>query len=140
MKLFELIYGIIIIILLIIYFIICSNTEINIVNHIHKFKLSKITNNSYQNKINNFSIDIIAIILTIFIITYELNYISHNFNSNIYVRCIQLIITFILLLLIHIPNNYKNIEYDKLSNIFKPLTMCISIVFSSCLPSLILFE
>jgi hypothetical protein len=138
MKLFELIYGIIIIILLIIYFILCSNTEINIESHIHKFKLSKIINDSYDNKFNNFSIDIIAVILTILIITYELNYISQNFNSNIYIRCFQLIIAFILLLLIHIPNNYKNIEYDKLSNIFKPLTMSISIIFSSCLPSLFL--
>jgi magnesium-transporting ATPase (P-type) len=140
MKLFELIYGIIIIILLIIYFTLCSNTEINIPNHIHKFKISKIINDSYENKINNLYIDIIATILTILIITYELNYISHNFNSNIYVRCIQLIITFIILLLIYIPNYYNNIEYNKLSNIFKPLVMSISVIFSSCLPSLLLIQ
>lgn len=138
MKLFELIYGIIIIILLLIYFILCINTDINIENHIHKFKISKIINDTCENKFNNFCIDIIATILTIFIITFEINYISHNFNSNIYIRCIQLIIAFILLLLIHIPNNYKNIEYNKLSSIFKPLTMSISIIFSSCLPSLFL--
>jgi magnesium-transporting ATPase (P-type) len=140
MKLFELIYGIIIIILLIVYFTLCSNTEINIPNHIHKFKISKIINDSYENKINNLYIDIIATILTILIITYELNYISHNFNSNIYVRCIQLIITFIILLLIYIPNYYNNIEYNKLSNIFKPLVMSISVIFSSCLPSLLLIQ
>ena len=140
MKLFELIFGIIIIILLIIYFILCSNTEINIPNHTHKFKISKIINDSYDNKINNLYIDIIAMILTIFIITYEFNYILHNFNSNIYVRYIQLIITFIILLLIHIPNQYKNIEYNKLSNSFKPLILSISIIFSSCMPSLLLFQ
>ena len=139
MKLFELIYGIIIFILLLIYFILCSNTEINISNHCHKFKISKITNDSYHNKFNNFYIDILAMILTILIITYELNYISHNFNSNIYIRCIQLIIAFILLLLIYIPNHYKNIEYNKISNIFKPLIMCLSIIISSCIPSLFLF-
>jgi hypothetical protein len=138
MKLFELIYGIIILILLIIYFILCSNTEINIPNHLHKFKISKITNDSYDNKFNNFYIDIIAMILTILIITYELNFISRNFNSNIYIRSIQLIIAFILLLLIYIPNNYKNIEYNKISITFKPLVMSLSIIISSCLPSLLL--
>jgi hypothetical protein len=111
MKLFELIFGIIILILLIIYFILCNNTEINVPNHINKFKISKIINDSYDNKCNNYYIDIIALILTIFIITYELNYITHNFNSNIYIRCIQLLITFIILILIHFPSEFKNNEY-----------------------------
>jgi len=139
MKLFELIFGIIIIILLIIYFILCSNTEINIPNQINKFKVSKINNDSYDNKINNFYIDIIATILTLFIITYELNYITHNFNSDIYIRCTQLLIAFIILILIYFPNEFKNNEYNKLSSIFKPLIMGISIMFSSCFSSLLLF-
>ena len=139
MKLFELIFGIIIIILLIIYFILCSNTEINVPNHINKFKISKIINDSYDNKSNNFCIDIIATILTIFIITYELNYITHTFNSNIYIRCIQLLIAFIILILIHFPNEFKNNEYNKLSSIFKPLIMSISIMISSCFSSLLIF-
>jgi hypothetical protein len=139
MKLFELIFGIIILILLIIYFILCNNTEINVPNHINKFKISKIINDSYDNKCNNYYIDIIALILTIFIITYELNYITHNFNSNIYIRCIQLLITFIILILIHFPSEFKNNEYNKLSSIFKPLVMSVSIIFSSCFSSLLLF-
>jgi hypothetical protein len=138
MKLFELIFGIIITILLIIYFILCNNTEIKLPNHIHKFKISKINNDSSDTKFKNLWINIIGLILSIFIITYELNYITHAYNSNIYIRCIQIILALSILLLIHIPIEYKNNEYNHLSNAFKPLVMSISVIFSSCLSSIFL--
>jgi hypothetical protein len=139
MKLFELIYGIIIIILLIIYIVLCKNTDIKLSNHIHKFKISKINNDSYDNKFKNFWILFIALILSIFIITFELNYIKQTFTSNIYIRTIQIILAFAIILLVHIPINYNNDKYKHLSYSLKPLIMSASVIFSSCLTSVLLY-
>ena len=138
MRLFELIYSCIIIILLIIYFTLCNNTNIIPLIHLKKFKISKIDNLSNDDKFNHLIINIIGLILTILLITFELNYMSHNHNSNIYIRLIQFIVVFCILLLIYTPN--KSETYNKLSNSFKPLIMGISVAFTSSFTSIFLLD
>jgi len=133
MKLFDLIFVSIIILLLIIYFTLCSNTIVKPFRHLHKFKIEKINENNSEDKLKNLLINSIGLILTLFIIAYEYNYIQNTYNSNIYVRLIQVIIVLCILFMIHIPDEYKPtfVKSNNISNSFKPLIMGASVMFTS---------
>ena len=135
MRDFELYYTIILFGLIIFYIILCNNVNIYYINHKNKLIVTKLNTLSENNKLYNFILNSVGLLICLLLIVFEINYISKNHNYNIYIRSIQLIFVISMIILLNLPNEYKNETFIQITNSYRPLSILISTIFISAITS-----
>ena len=139
MKEFEYYYSIILFCSIALYILYCKYTNIIQLNHKNKLIINKPLNLSTKQKFNNFIINILGLLISLLFIGFELNYITKYFNTNIYIRTIQILFIFAIILLIYCPNEYKNKTLLHFSNSCLPISNVFTTIFITSISSFYLF-
>jgi hypothetical protein len=136
MREFEQYYISILVGLIIVYIGLCNYTIIHPIQHKSKLIITKCNTLSYEDKHHNFMLNACGFILSLLLIVFEINYISKYHNENIYIRGIEFIFVIGIIILINLPNEYKNNLFIKITNSIRPLSFIISTIFIGSITSI----
>jgi len=135
MKQFEYYYNILFFCLIILYILFCCNTKIKPINHKNKLIVNKPINLSKKDKFNNLTINILGLLISLLFIGFELNYIIKYFNTNIYIRTIQILFIFSIIILLYYPNEYKNKFFKQITYSCTPISNIFTTIFITSITS-----